>query len=208
MKVNILDAHDRLKVYLKQNDYISQGCTDCIKNRPPEFENHPFYIFAFAKTIGLDEKLDMFNKDLYQSYIDPNYIRRYQTMADVPEKRMIWSPRLTKPEAQTNSMLFKSYPPTDKIKVIWIIPDENMWKQFQKDNLAEHKIVIESIHEFRNHKYRLEAKEDDDLSEDQAKAIYMQIAYNKQNNKLMDNLYKDLNDEWDKKLKPTVSEAS
>ncbi|MEK6884299.1 MAG: hypothetical protein AABY22_32005, partial [Nanoarchaeota archaeon] len=48
--------------------------------------------------------------------------------------RLIWMPRLTKPRAETNSMLFKAYPGSDNIKVIWMIPAPEMWKQFQKGN--------------------------------------------------------------------------
>jgi hypothetical protein len=156
MKVNILDAHDRLKHFGKQSDYISEGCRDCINNRPSEFGSHPFYIFAHTRT---DE--------------------------DGVSKRLIWIPRLSKPKAQTNSMLFKAYPGTDIIKVIWMIPDRVMWDSFKKDNLTESQVIIESIHNFTHNREKLEAKEEDDLWEYKIDDIYSEISRNAQYRKLI-----------------------
>ena len=149
MKVNLLDAHDRLLIYNKQKDYISEGCRDCISQRPKEFGNHSFYIFAHART---DD--------------------------DGVTKRLIWQPRLVKPKAQTNSMLFKAYPPSDKINVIWILPPREQWKQFEKDNLTQSKEVVESIYNFKNKRELLEAREEDDLLDYQIYDIYEEISRN------------------------------
>lgn len=149
MKLNLLDAHDRLIQYNKQSDYISQGCIDCVNNRPKEFENHPLYIFAHARTED-----------------------------DGVTKRLIWQPRLSKPKAQTNSMLFKAYPPSDKIKVIWMIPDRTLWPSYIKDKLTESKIVCESIHAFKFDRESLEGKEPDDLNDYQIRDIYEKIRQN------------------------------
>src|SRR5882724_9710795 len=67
------------------------------------FGMHPFYIFAHTRT---DD--------------------------DGVKKRLIWQPRLSKPQAQTNSMLFKAYPGTDLIKVLWMIPERALWGNFKK----------------------------------------------------------------------------
>lgn len=144
MKINTLDAHDRLKHFTKQSFDIGECCQDLINKRP--FGNHPFYIFAHART---DD--------------------------DGVTKRMIWQPRLTKPKAQTNSMLFKGYPGTDTVKVIWIIPPRELWTQFEKGKLTENQTVYESVNMFDNDRAKLEAKEDDDLSDDQIDAIYKEI---------------------------------
>lgn len=161
MKINRLDAHDRLLFYKKQSDYISQGCQDCIKNRPEEFGVLPFYIYAHARTEDEGEN-----------------------------KRLIWQPRLAKPQrVETNSMLFKYYPSTDTIKIIWMIPDERMWRQFVKGNMTESQIIIESIHNFKYNRKMLIAKEDDDLSDEKIDAIYTQIALNQKNKKMMDKLW-------------------
>ncbi len=144
MKINILDAHDRLNYFTNQSFSIAECCDDLIKKKP--FGNHAFYIFAHART---DD--------------------------DGVTKRLIWQPRLTKPRAQTNSMLFKVYPGSDVIKIIWMIPAREIWTQFQKNKLTENKTICESIHNFLCNKEMLEAKEDDDLDDDQIWHIYSEV---------------------------------
>ncbi len=183
MKVNILEAHDRLQTLHSQSDYISQGCKECIDNRPDEFKNHAFYIFAHKRELELDERIGMFNKDLQHSISIPSYVRKYIRLENVPTARLIWEPRLTKPKAQTNSMLFKSYPPSDRIKVIWILPPREMWSQYVKGNVAEHEIVCESIHDFQNNREKLEVKESDDLDDTKINQIYSEMSINAQNRK-------------------------
>lgn len=160
MKIDRLEAHDRLNEFQKQSDYISLGCEECIRNRPEEFGSHPFYIFAHARTHD-----------------------------DGVSKRLIWTPRLTKPKSQTNSMLFKAYPGTDIIKIIWMIPDRLLWPQYKKGNLTEHKIICESIYDFENNRQKLDAKEDDDLPDETIDAIFIQISVNASRTKLMSDLY-------------------
>jgi hypothetical protein len=178
-----LETHDRLLELKKEADYISKGCEDCVKSRPPEFGNHPLYIFAHKREIGTDERMSIFQDDFQRSMFDPGYVRRYHSLENVPSSRLIWSPRLTKPEAQVNSMLFKAYPPTDIIKVIWMIPAYELWGQYTEGKLAENKAVSESIYEFRNNKNKLEAKEEDDLTDSQINAIYNEISRNRQGKK-------------------------
>jgi len=145
MKINTLDAHDRLGHFQKQGLDISECCQDLVDTRP--FGNVPFYIFAHARTED-----------------------------DGSTKRLIWQPRLTKPKAQTNSMLFKAYPGTDKIKIIWMIPAREMWSQFQKGLLTESKIVTESIRDFESDRKKLEEAEEDDLNDAEIDRIYKEIA--------------------------------
>lgn len=145
MKLNKLETHDRLQHFTKQDFSIGECCQDLINQRP--FGDHPFYIFAHART---DD--------------------------DGVTKRMIWQPRLTKPKAQSNSMLFKAYPGSDNIKVIWMIPAEELWGQYQKGLMLESQIVSESIYNYKNHTKKLEEKEPDDLNDDEIDNIYKQIA--------------------------------
>ncbi len=112
------------------------------------FGDHPFYIFAHSRT-----------------------------EEDGVTKRLIWQPRLTKPKAQTNSMLFKAYPGTDLIKVIWMIPDRILWAQYTKGKVTENKTVCDSIDMFTHKREELEAKEEDDLNDEAIDAIYRQICY-------------------------------
>lgn len=174
MKLNLFETHDRYKHFTKQSFDIAECCQDIINKRP--FGEHPFYIFAHARTIGLDEKLEEFNKDLRKSVIDPIYVRKYTSLDQVPELKIIWQPRLTKPKSQTNSMLFKAYPGTDIVKTIWIIPKRELWAQYKKGNITENKTVIESINNFENHREQLDAKEDDDLEDWRIDQIYTEIS--------------------------------
>lgn len=178
MKINRLETHDRLLEFKKQSDYISQGCQDCIANRPKEFQNYPFYIFAHAREIAIDERISLFNEDLRMELLYPNYQRKYSVLGDVPTSRMIWIPRLTKPQAQENSMLFKAYPPGDNIKVIWMIPASELWGQSDKGKIVENNVVSESVHHFKTNKKFLEVAEEDDLPEWRVKAIQKEIGKN------------------------------
>lgn len=153
MKINILDAHDRLKHFTKQSFSIEECCQDLINQRP--FGDHAFYIFAHARTHD-----------------------------DGVTKRIIWQPRLTKPKAQTNSMLFKAFPGKDLIKIIWMIPARELWDQFEKGKLTENQIIYESIYNFQNQREKLEAKEDDDLHDYQIDDIYEEIRKNKKKENL------------------------
>ena len=96
MKIDRLETHDRFTYFTKQGLDISACCQNLIDQRP--YGDHPFYIFAHARSLGMDEKIKL--------YMTGNY----KTLGEVPDKTIIWQPRLTKPEAQTNSMLFKAYP--------------------------------------------------------------------------------------------------
>lgn len=146
MKINRLETHDRFEHFVKQDFDISECCQSLINQRP--FGNHPFYIFAHART-------------------DDDGIK----------KRLIWQPRLTKPKAQSNSMLFKAYPGTDIIKVIWIIPSKELWNQYKDGNVTENKLVSESIYNFVHRRKELEQKEPDDLPDLQIDHIYREISH-------------------------------
>jgi hypothetical protein len=149
MKINTLETHDRYQHFTKQNFDIGECCQEVIKNRPEEFGNHPFYIFAHPRT---DD--------------------------DGVTQRLIWQPRLTKPKAQTNSMLFKAYPPTDNLKVVWIIPKRELWSNYAVGMICENKTISESISDFQHNRQKLEQREGDDLSEETIKAIYEAISMN------------------------------
>lgn len=152
MKIDRLDAHDRLDHLQKQTFDIGECCQDLINQRP--FGNHPFYIFAHART-----------------------------EEDGATKRLIWQPRLTKPKAQSNSMLFKVYPGTDIVKVIWMIPTRELWGQYRRGYLTENQLVAESIHDFQFNRKKLEQKEDDDMSDEEIDNVYKEISTGAQSRK-------------------------
>lgn len=149
MKLNRLETHDRYQHFTKQDFDIGECCNEVIKNRPPEFGNRPFYIFAHTRT---DD--------------------------DGVTQRLIWQPRLTRPKAQANSMLFKAYPPGDTLKVVWLIPKAELWGQFAKGLVCENRTVSESIENFKNNKHILERPDPEDLNDEAAWAIYQEIARN------------------------------
>lgn len=132
--------------HFTKQDFSIADCCQDLINQRP-FGNHPFYIFAHTRT-----------------------------EEDGATKRLIWQPRLTKPKAQTNSMLFKAYPGTDNIKIIWMIPARELWGQYDKGLMLENSLVAKFIHDFENNRYKLEAKEPDDLDDSQIDKIYKEIS--------------------------------
>lgn len=135
-------------LHFTKQNFNISECVDDLIKKRP-FGDNAFYIFAHART---DD--------------------------DGVTKRLIWQPRLTRPRAQTNSMLFKAYPLFDHVKIIWIIPQQELWSQFKRGNVCQNDIVMESIDAFLHRKEELEAKEDDDLSDDAIDRIYKQISGN------------------------------
>lgn len=146
----------RLETHDRYQHFTKQNfdiseCCQDLINKRP-FGPHAFYIFAHTRT---DD--------------------------DGVTKRLIWQPRLTKPKAQTNSMLFKAYPGKEDIKVIWMIPDPALWAQYQLGNITENRTVLDSIHDFQFNRGKLEEKESDDLNDDQIDAIYKEICFEARN---------------------------
>ena len=143
---------DRLETHDRHQHFTKQNfdigeCCQDLINQRP-FGEHAFYIFAHSRT---DE--------------------------DGVTKRLIWQPRLTKPRAQTNSMLFKAYPGSDVIKVIWMIPERHLWAQYKKGNVTENQTVLDSINDFQHNRDKLEMKENDDLSDQAIYDIYTSIRH-------------------------------
>jgi hypothetical protein len=140
MKIDLLDAHDRLEHFMHQGMQVPDCAQDLINQKP--FGDHPFYIFCHPRT-------------------DDDGVR----------KRYIWSPWIWKPRAQTNSALYKAYPGSDIVKVIWIIPPREMWNVYEKGKLFENEIIVTSTRLFDTDRDQLEAPEADDPSPEMAQEI-------------------------------------
>lgn len=158
LKINPLDAHDRLKEFKKTDHSIGECCQNLIDQAP--FGNRPFYIFAHART-------------------DDDGIKT----------RMIWQPRLTKPKAQTNSMLFKGYPGSDRVDIIWMIPKRELWPNFHKDKMTADPIIYQSTYDFQFNRKKLEVSDPDDPTDQEIDAIYRSLAIEGKRKKIMDKLY-------------------
>lgn len=152
MKVNRLEAHDRLEYLIKdQSKSIQQGAEDCLKKNPLSlsYQTRSPYIYLFAHP---------------------------RTHDDGVTKVMYWEPRLTKPLAQSNSYLFRAKSHSDNIEVCWMLPPEEMWGQYKPGNVTESDIVRWSIHMYRTKKEDLERKDPEDLPDDKCKMILLDIA--------------------------------
>ncbi len=165
MRVNILEAHDRNKHLMKdQAINISHGVDDCLKKNSLSLalQTYSPYIYVFAHP---------------------------RTAEDGVNKRMLYQPRLTKPEAQTNSYLFRFKSHTDIGEICWLLPNVETWGQHKKGNVTENEIVQWSIAQFKTNKAVLEAPDPDDLSNEKIRAIYDEIKASQKQINLINNLY-------------------
>ncbi len=150
MKLNVLETHDRLQHFIKdQSESIYQGANDCLKKNP--------------LSLALQEKAP---------YI---YIWAHPRTNDDANKVMFWQPRLSKPEAQTNSYLFRAISKTDLIEICWMIPPREQWDAYLKGKVTESNWTLWSINQFKTNRKALEQPISDDLSEASAANIMRQV---------------------------------
>lgn len=167
MKLNRLETHDRLIAFKKdQSQNIFKGAEDCLKKNPDSLAMqercHYVYIFAHPRTAD-----------------------------DGITKIMLWQPRLTKPQVQTNSYLFRALSHTDIVEVCWLLPPEELWQQYRLGNITEQADILYYIDHYINHREKLEARHPDDISDDRAKNIWEDIIANKKLDRMMKNVYPD-----------------
>lgn len=148
---DILMKINRLETHDRLEHFTKQSfdigqCCQNLIDQKP-FGMHAFYIFAHTRT---DD--------------------------DGVTKRLIWQPRLTKPKSQENSMLFKAYPGSDNIKVIWMIPARELWNQYTKGLMLQNETVQNSISLYRTARHVLDLPEPDDLPDWRIDAIYRELS--------------------------------
>lgn len=165
MKLNRLETHDRLlHLHKDQSANVFQGAEDCLKKNPLSLalqEKSPYiYIFAHPRT--------------HDNGVD---------------KVLYWDPRLSIPEAQTNSYLFRATSKTDLIEICWMIPDELHWKQYKKGNITESHPVRWSINMYLNNKIALEKPHPDDMTEERARYILKSVIDEHRQNLIMEKTY-------------------
>jgi hypothetical protein len=147
MKLNRLETHDRLLHFKKDQEInIFKGAEDCLKKNADSlfYQDRSPYVYLFAHP---------------------------RTAEDGVNKRMLWQPRLTKPEPQINSYLFRATSHTDIIEVCWLLPEREMWAQYQKGKVTENDLVLWSINQYINNRIELGRKHVEDLSEERASKI-------------------------------------
>lgn len=179
MKVDIFDAHDRYKHFVNQDFDIVTCIKDMINQKP--FGDHPFYIFSHARTED-----DGFNK------------------------RYIHQPRLIRPAVATNSMLIRVFPKNpDIVKIIWMIPQRELWDQYTKGLVCEDPFILECIYRYINDPLSFLEPDEYDISPEKARDILFE--FQPQLFK-RETLPDDLKPIYDKKMaeksKPKISEAS
>lgn len=143
--LDIFDIHDKHEYFTKNGDFSIGQIVQQIIDSKP-FGDNAFYLFAHSRTAD----------DGYQ-------------------KKILWQPRLSKPSCEPNSMLFKVRPGSDEVRIIWMIPEEHLWKEYEKGKVCESSVIEKSIHDFKKNRKALEASEPDDPNELQMKAIYKEI---------------------------------
>lgn len=167
MKINIFEAHDRKEYLIKdQAIVISQGVDDCLKKNPLSLalQSYSPYIYIFAHP---------------------------RTAEDGVNKRMLYQPRLTKPEPQTNSYLFRALSGSDLLEICWLLPPKELWVQYKKGNVTESETIEWSINQFMYNRKKLEEKHPEDISEERIRSIYLQMKANESSKNLMDKLYNE-----------------
>lgn len=92
-----------------------------------------------------------------------------RTADDGVTKRMIYQPRLTKPQAQTNSYLFRLLSNTDIVEIIWLLPPRELWAQFERGKVTESDDVSTSIWNYVNKREELEKPHNEDWTEDKVR---------------------------------------
>lgn len=151
MKLNRLETHDRLQHLKKdQSANVWKGAEDCLKKNPLSLaiqEKSPYiYIFAHPRT--------------HDNGVD---------------KVLYWDPRLSIPEPQDNSYLFRAISNSDSIEVCWIIPAKSMWNQYKKGNVTESNWALWSIDMFKTNKAELQKPHPEDMPEERARTILKQV---------------------------------
>ena len=151
MIINPLDAHDRLHHFVKENsNTIAQGAEECLKKNPFSLalQSKSPYIYLFAHP---------------------------RTQEDGATKKLYWQPRLTKPAAQPNSYLFRAISGTDLLEIIWLLPPQELWGQYEKGNVTESQDIKISIDNFRRHRRELEAPHPDDMDDIRIAKVYREV---------------------------------
>lgn len=143
--LDLFEIHDKHDYLTKQSSFGIGEIVQQIIDSEP-FGDNEFYIFAHTRTAE-----------------------------DGFHKKILWQPRLSKPSCETNSMLFKVRPKSDEVKIIWLIPEEHLWPEYEKGKVCASPITTNSIETFKKNKALLEKPEPEDPSDEEMRAIYKEM---------------------------------
>lgn len=131
---------------------------------------------------------DIINKRPFGN--NPYYIWAHSRQDDNPGvRRIIWQPRLTRPNASSNSMLFRVQPPSESIEIIWIIPDSSLWDNFAPGKLSHNELINGFIQQYRRDKKYLEEPHKDDLTDARAHQVYQDLIHTAKYDKMMSQIH-------------------
>jgi len=177
MRLDRLETHDRLLDVQKKNlNTITSGLEECIKNRPAAFTHRHFYIHVHKRTVGLDEKIAILQQDIREVLLNPLLNRRFHRIEDIPELRVIYMPRATRPIPSENSMLFRCFPQDgNALEPIWIIPEESTWPNYAKGMIMNDEFIAECIEIFKTNPSFFCKTDELDYNEEELKKIRIEI---------------------------------
>jgi len=153
MKVNVLDAHDRYIHFIHdQWSVVTEGVEECLKKNSLSLaiQHHCPYVYIFG---------------------------HFRTHEDGVTRRLVWQPRIVRPEPQPNSFLFRAKSNSEELEICWVLPDEKMWNQYKKGNITEDSDIIQwSIGMYQHKIQELRNPMKEDLSDEKAKQVMLSIA--------------------------------
>jgi len=179
MKINRLDTHDRLLFFRKQQNDISQGLQECIKNVPDSIKC-PFYAYAHSRQVDFEEKKSIIKSNLLLQLEKP------------PDERLIWMPVVTKPKPTPNSYLFLCRKGSDVVQIIWLLPKRELWDQFKPGQMCFNENIWVSIQNFLHHKERLSAPDEGGPTERDVEHFRKVISEEAHKNKVKKNQAKEI----------------
>lgn len=62
------------------------------------------------------------------------------------------------------------------VKIIWMIPERELWDQYHRGNMTQSETVVESIYRFQHDREALEAPEEDDARDSEISDAYKNIS--------------------------------
>jgi len=168
MKVNRLEAHDRLLLYQKQEQDMGEAVLECIKN-VPEAIRSPFYVYGHSRSVAYDEKV---------SILQLGY-------SNAPDTRLLWIPVITKPKSTPNTYLFLANRQTDIVQIIWMLPKRELWEQYAPGQMFHNENIWTSIQNFLHDRAALDAPDKDGPTEKQQEEWFKIIGHEAHRKKKM-----------------------